>query len=111
MTAIVRAMSSHPWLVAGTGRFDTEVAQVSGGRCVAKMGAEGVHVAVVPELGLGLAIKIDDGAARAADFVLQAALLKLGILTPDKAPRPASILNNRGEKTGEIRALFELPAA
>jgi L-asparaginase II len=111
MTAIVRAMSSHPWFVAGTGRFDTEVAQVSGGRCVAKMGAEGVHVAVVPELGLGLAIKIDDGAARVADFVLQAALLKLGILTPDKAPRPASILNNHGEKTGEIRALFELPAA
>jgi L-asparaginase II len=75
------------------------------------MGAEGVHVAVVPELGLGLALKIDDGAARAADFVLQAALLKLGILAPDKAPRAACIFNNRDEKTGEIRALFELPEA
>jgi L-asparaginase II len=42
-----------------------------------KVGAEGVYCGAVPELGLGIAVKCDDGAARAAEVIVAAVLEKL----------------------------------
>ena len=50
-------------MVAGTGRFDTRVMERLGERVFCKVGAEGVFCAALPSLGLGVAIKIDDGEA------------------------------------------------
>jgi len=66
------AVATSPWHAAGTGRFDTRVMQHFGDRVFCKVGAEGVYGAALPARGLGVAIKIDDGAARAAEVVMAA---------------------------------------
>lgn len=71
------AVASNPFMVAGSGRFDTTLMTHFGNRIFCKMGAEGVMVASLPELGLGIAIKTDDGANRAAEVALAALLLDL----------------------------------
>ena len=63
-------------MVAGTGRFDTEVMTLLGARAFTKTGAEGVFCAALPELGLGLAVKADDGATRAAQVMIAALIAK-----------------------------------
>jgi len=61
------AVAAHPDMVAGKGRFDTEVMVTLGHAAFVKGGAEGVLAGAMPKLGLGFALKVDDGAARAAD--------------------------------------------
>jgi L-asparaginase II len=71
------ACTAHPWHVAGTGRFCTEIMQKLGARVFLKTGAEGVYCAALPELGVGIAVKCDDGAGRAAEAMMAAALDRL----------------------------------
>ncbi|TVR82472.1 MAG: asparaginase [Rhodospirillales bacterium] len=73
---VVAAMTAHPFLVGGSGRFDTAIMEAAAGSVMVKAGAEGVHAAAVPALGLGIAVKIDDGARRAADAAMAALLLR-----------------------------------
>jgi len=63
---IVGAMMAHPDLVAGSGRACTMLMRDNPDIAV-KTGAEGVYIAILPQLGLGAALKIDDGATRAAE--------------------------------------------
>ncbi|APT58591.1 asparaginase [Roseomonas gilardii] len=79
------AVAANPFLVAGTKRADTVIMQALGERAFTKVGAEGVFCAALPEQGLGIAIKCDDGAGRAAEVVLAALLLRL--LDPEEAAR------------------------
>ena len=69
---IFAAVAANPAMVAGEGRFDTEVMRLFGPRVFVKTGAEGVYCAALPELGLGLAVKADDGATRAAQVMIAA---------------------------------------
>src|SRR4030095_12223576 len=64
------ACAAHPWHVAGTGRFCTAVMEHFGARVFVKTGAEGVFCGAIPGAGLGVAIKIDDGAARASEVAM-----------------------------------------
>ncbi|WP_029137647.1 asparaginase [Nakamurella lactea] len=75
--AVADAMRAHPELVAGTGRDDTLVMSAHPG-VLMKGGAEGVHVAALPD-GSAVAVKISDGAARARMPVLVAGLRALGL--------------------------------
>ncbi len=69
------AVARSPYFVAGSGRFDTRVMERLGERVFCKVGAEGVYCAALPEAGLGVAIKIDDGNnARAAEVVMAAVI-------------------------------------
>ncbi|MEO5685744.1 MAG: asparaginase [Burkholderiaceae bacterium] len=76
------AVAATPLMVAGTGRLDTRLMTHFGARVFCKVGAEGVYCAALPELGLGVALKMDDGnTARAAEVAVAAligALLPLG---------------------------------
>ena len=54
---------------------------------IAKTGAEGAYLAAIPAMGLGLALKVEDGATRAAEAALLALLDHLGAL--DEAARAA----------------------
>jgi L-asparaginase II len=81
---IRKAVAAHPFMVAGTGRFDTRVMQVLGERVFMKTGAEGVYCAAIPELGYGIALKIDDGAARAAEIVMANLIRRFMTLTGDE---------------------------
>ena len=69
-----KAVTAHPFMVAGEGRFDTVLMNALGARVFSKTGAEGVFCVALPELGLGIAVKIRDGAGRAAE-VATAALI------------------------------------
>jgi L-asparaginase II len=71
------ACMAEPFYVAGTGRADTALMQAAPGRIFVKIGAEGVYCAAVPELGLGIALKCDDGAGRAAEVMIAAVLSTL----------------------------------
>src|SRR5215475_975462 len=70
------ACAAKPWHVAGTGRFVTETMQHFGSRLFVKNGAEGVLCAALPEQGLGIAIKCDDGATRAAEVTMAAIIAR-----------------------------------
>ncbi|PZA22132.1 asparaginase [Modestobacter versicolor] len=74
---VADAMRAHPWLVAGTGREDTELMQAVDGLLV-KGGADGVHVAALPGGG-AVALKLDDGGDRGRVPALSAGLLRLGV--------------------------------
>ena len=72
------AVAAQPFMVAGHGRFDTRVMERLGERVFCKVGAEAVFCAALPERGLGVAIKIDDGNnARAAEVVMAALIEEL----------------------------------
>ena len=72
---ITDAAACHPDLVAGsTGRVDTELLRAAQGRWFAKSGAEGVQCVGVVGVGIAVAVKIDDGSARAAAPVAMALL-------------------------------------
>lgn len=106
---IRRAVAAHPFLVAGSGRFDTLVMEALGPRAFVKTGAEGVYCASFPELGLGAAIKCQDGAGRAAETAMAAIIARFLPLTDAEraalAPRLAPSLHNwNAVKVGEIRA-------
>ena len=65
-----KAAAAYPFMVAGTGRLDTSAMEIFGERLFMKTGAEGVYCAALPEQGLGIALKADDGEVRAAQAVL-----------------------------------------
>lgn len=105
------AVASNPFMVAGSGRFDTTLMAHFGNRIFCKMGAEGVMVASLPELGLGIAIKTDDGANRAAEVALASLLLDLQAASWSDADRAVlaglshqTIKNWNGREVGTLRA-------
>ncbi len=71
------AVAEVPFMVAGTGRFDTVLMEAMRERAFVKVGAEGVYCAALPELGYGVALKIDDGAGRAAEVAMAALIERL----------------------------------
>lgn len=77
---IREAMAVHPDLVGGRGRFDTRAMRATRGRVLLKSGAEGVYAMIVPEAGLGVALKIDDGDKRASEMAAANLLRALGLL-------------------------------
>lgn len=79
---IVRAMTYHPTMVSGKGGFDTELMRLSEGEIVSKSGAEGIQCIGRVGEGLGLAIKVRDGAKRAKYAVALYLLTRLGWITP-----------------------------
>lgn len=104
---LVRAMCTHPDLVAGEGCACTELMRAMGCRAVVKTGAEGVFTAILPEQRLGIALKIEDGATRASECAIASILVQLGALDPDYPAtlkrRNAPILNRRNITAGYLR--------
>ena len=105
---IIAAMTAHANMVAGPGRFDTVAMTAGRGAFVVKAGAEGVYAGIVPGLGFGVALKIADGAKRAAEVAMAAVLKHLGVVD-DEAEKGmadflcAPVLNAAGLRVGDIR--------
>jgi L-asparaginase II len=104
-----RAVAAAPFMVAGTDRFDTRVMQRLGERVCCKVGAEGVYCAALPARGLGVALKVDDGATRAAEVAMAAVIDAL--VTLDDAERAfvrdlaeQRLVNWNGLEVGALRA-------
>lgn len=107
--AMRAAIYAHPEHLSSTGSFDSQLIRAGGGRLVVKAGAEGCYGIGVSNPALGIAIKFDDGNARAMAPVVLALLERLRVLTPDElAPleeyRTLDVTNTRGEVVGEIRS-------
>jgi len=98
----------EPRLVAGHGRLDTRALASLPGKVLIKSGAEGVHCGGFPELGLGFALKIDDGSKRAADLVAANLVSELYPEAAHVLLPQASLTNFRGLTVGEIRAAAAL---
>ncbi|MEM9795888.1 MAG: asparaginase [Pseudomonadota bacterium] len=104
------AMATHPDLVAGEGRACTDLMRAADDGVAVKTGAEGVFIAIVPSRKLGIALKIADGATRAAEAVIAALLVRVGVLSP-AAPvarrlMQGPIQNWRGIETGGYETLL-----
>lgn len=104
---ILQAMTSQPFLVGGSDRFDTRVMEAVGGNVVCKVGAEGVHTFAIIDRGLGFALKVEDGSQR-AQYVAVLALLAEYDALPSPMPESLreatvrAVRNTRGEQVGEV---------
>ena len=85
MERIVRAMTHHPLMLAGEGKFDTELMRLTPGELISKSGAEGLQCISRLGEGMGLVIKVMDGAKRAKYAVAIHLLTQLGWITPSTA--------------------------
>ena len=105
---VTAAMIAAPDMVGGQGKLSTELIAASGGAALLKEGAEGVAAAVIPHKGLGIALKVADGAGRAADMAMVALLRYVGAISHEMQralePRFEPVLKNwRGFTVGAIR--------
>lgn len=108
MAALRNAMIAHPELVSGKGRACAALMNAAGGKAAVKTGAEGVFVAILPEQGLGVALKIADGATRASEIAIAALLARLGVIDAAHPMLNRPIKNWDGLVTGMERAVPEL---
>lgn len=101
------ATIARPEMVTGEGGACTSLIRACQGRATVKYGAEAVYVAALPDLGLGVALKVYDGANRAAEAAIAAILVHLGVLDPKHpvAQRfiDAPVLNRRNLTVGRMR--------
>jgi L-asparaginase II len=99
------AMNAEPFMMAGTGRFCTRINGTLAGVAQVKTGAEGVFCAMLPGLGLGIALKMWDGAGRAAELAMATLLGHLGILAADQMQEllHPPVRNVVGLLVGEMR--------
>ena len=112
MAKIMSAIQAHPRMLAGTGRCCSDVIRTSadgGSFLVVKTGAEGVYAGVLPKQGLGLTLKIDDGATRASEVALGGLLRQLGAINAKTYVQLAryfapKIYNTQKKQTGRISA-------
>ena len=104
---VLNAMSNNPFLVGGSDRFDTALIAETKGRVISKVGAEGVHCAFIPPRGIGIALKVEDGAQRAQVPALLRLLQEMDELPDPLPPRlhewmHKAVKNTRGECVGEV---------
>jgi L-asparaginase II len=111
---VVDAMTTHPFLIGGTDRFDTRLMEVTNGRLLAKGGAAGAHCTADRRSGLGLVIKLDSGDGTWAAVAVMAALERLGWLESaeqevlSQFARP-SLRNHKRVVVGSVRPVLDLP--
>jgi len=112
---VVAAMTTHPFLVAGTGRFDTALMEATQGRILAKGGAAGVHCSADRRSGQALALKLESGDGTWIGTAVVAAMRQLGWLAPNEVGALASfaeprLINHRGLEVGRVTPVFDLAA-
>lgn len=105
---IVGAVMAWPMLVGGSGRFGSGLMASLKGRFALKGGAEGVYAGILPTLGMGVALKADDGAGRAAEAAMAQILRRLKLVSATEAKAlmdmmTPPILNRARLEVGRIR--------
>ncbi len=110
---IAEAMRLHPELVSGTGRLEVTLAEASHHRFVSKGGAEAVFCLGIPDKGLGLAVKVDDGNSRVIPTLVTATLEQIGVLSTEERMNLQSLIhpeirNHAGRLVGDIRVTMQV---
>lgn len=111
LARISRSMRAHPEMVDGTGGFTTNLMGVAGDNIVSKSGAEGLFCAGALSQGWGVAVRIEDGNARAHAVLVPELLAQLQMITEEQRDRlralhSAAVLNTAGAAVGAIRPRF-----
>jgi L-asparaginase II len=106
---ITAAIRKAPYYMGGHESFDCKMIDALDGKALMKTGAEGVYCGWIPDLGLGFAVKSDDGAARSAEIVTGALLRRLQVIDDAKAAEikhllQPPVLNRAGLEVGVIRS-------
>lgn len=110
---LLTACMKEPFYVSGTGRMDAQLMEAGNGRIFVKTGAEAVYCAAVPEFGVGIAIKCDDGGTRASETIVASVLSRLLHKDDqlarrlDELARPG-VPTRRGAVVGQVRPAGEL---
>jgi L-asparaginase II len=102
-TRVRAAMAKEPFLVAGSGRFTTKVIEATKGDVLIKEGAEGVYCGAIPACGIGIAVKAEDGAGRAASAAMAHALRRLGALDRAAEMLDPVLRNHAGREIGRVQ--------
>jgi len=99
------AMNAEPFMMGGTGSLGTRINQALPGVAQIKGGAEGVYCGMLPTLGLGIALKMWDGAGRAAEVAMATLLGHLGVLPAERREEllHPPVKNVVGLLVGEMR--------
>jgi L-asparaginase II len=110
---LLGACMAEPFFMSGSDVFDRPLMQAAPGRIFVKSGAEGMFCAALPELGLGIALKCDDGAGRAGDAMIAAVLARLLSADVELSARLVEMAtpvvpSRRGAPVGRIRPTKEL---
>ena len=110
-TKIRDAMSKYPQVISGTGRIDCALNEITGGRIIAKVGADAVYCVAVKDEGLGITFKIEDGSLAAINPMVIALLKRLELISNDEFDQlqqkfPPVLKNHRGDVIGTIEAVF-----
>ncbi|MCV9963335.1 asparaginase [Pararhizobium sp. BT-229] len=105
---LIEACMAEPFFVAGSRRACTRLMQTAPGRIFAKTGAEGVFCAAIPEKGIAIALKCEDGTTRAAEAMVAATLARFFKDEPDlhaslMAQANHSMRNWNGIHVGDVR--------
>jgi L-asparaginase II len=108
---VLDAMMAEPFMVAGSDRFCTRIMSAIPGKAAIKVGAEGVYCGALPQHGLGICVKVTDGASRAAEVVMGQVLRHLGVIDDAMTATLATTLaptvkNWAGTPTGQVRPAF-----
>ena len=107
MVRLRNAMMAHPELVSNTDRACNALMRAAKGKAAVKTGAEGFFIAILPDIKMGVALKIIDGTTRASECAMAAILCKLGVLDANdpavKAYRNPDLKNFAGLITGDMR--------
>jgi L-asparaginase II len=116
MGDLFNAMTQHPDMVSGEARCDLAYMRAGAGDWVSKVGADALQTIGFRAAGLGIAIKIADGATRALQTATYSVLDQLGLLDDTQRARLAhyrqpALTNVRGTKVGDIRAVLTLQRA
>lgn len=105
---ILDAIGASPGMIGGQERLCSALPEVTAGRIVAKIGAEGVYGAVIASEGIGIAVKVQDGSRRAVEPALVGVLEAMDALSASEVERLApfrtgTLRNTRGDVVGRIR--------
>lgn len=123
MADVYHAMTHYPEMVAGDGRFCTELMQAFDGALIGKLGADGCYgvgirasedtMSLGAEGPVGIAVKIEDGSTEILYAVVMEVLAQLRIGAPETRERLSRFhhlrrLNTMGVTTGHVSLDFKV---
>ncbi|MGF9858567.1 asparaginase [Priestia endophytica] len=110
---VFKAINQAPEMIAGTGGFDTELIKHTNGKLIGKIGADGVYCLAIKDMGIGIALKVEDGNLNTIAPIVIRCLEELEVLSSseieDLAPfKSLNVVNTLRRTVGETYPIFHL---
>jgi L-asparaginase II len=110
---IGKAIVEHPFVLAGSDRFDSLLIEATKGRLLVKSGAEGIAAISDTANGLGIVVRVEDGAERAVYPAVMETLEQLGLIDSEERKKLDSfhhpvMLNWAGTQVGSLNPVLRL---